>query len=100
MNYYKLFISEVVNEVSYRTKNGMVDWKNPEHISILSEVLSDKDFDFDIKTTIIRNLLGEAGEDDKKFSNPILNKEVEYEDKDGNKTSGIGKNCSGEITTR
>ena len=73
MNYFKEFISDLTTEVSYRTKEGTVDFKNPDHISILSEVLDEKGLS-DIKHELFSNLF----EEEKTFSNPVLNRKVRY----------------------
>lgn len=61
MNYFKDFINDLVIEVSYRTKEGIVDLKNSEHISILSEVLDEKGLS-DIKGELFSNLFEEKDE--------------------------------------
>ena len=60
MNYFKQFINDILTEVSYRTNEGVVNLKNKDHISILSEVLDEMELT-EIKNELIRNLL-EAGE--------------------------------------
>jgi hypothetical protein len=60
MNYFKQFINDILTEVSYRTNEGVVNIKNKDHISILSEVLDEMELT-EIKNELIRNLL-EAGE--------------------------------------
>ena len=81
---YKQFISDLITEVSYRTTTGIVDFKNPDHISILSEVLDEIGLT-EIKHELFENLF----EADKRFSNPILNREIEYTDAQGNKKTGL-----------
>ena len=81
---YKQFISDLITEVSYRTTTGIVDFKNPDHISILSEVLDEIGMT-DIKHELFENLF----EADKRFSNPILNREIEYTDAQGNTKKGL-----------
>jgi len=58
MNIEELF-NEIVVEVSYRCKDGKPNWKNPEHISILSELLSESALLIPIKDDLIQ-LLSEA----------------------------------------
>jgi len=41
MNYFNQFINDLLTEVSYRTKEGIVDLKKSEHLTILSEVLDE-----------------------------------------------------------
>ena len=60
MNYFKQFINDILTEVSYRTNEGVVNLKNKDHISILSEVLDEMELT-EIKNELIANLL-EAGE--------------------------------------
>jgi len=83
MVYFKQFISDLITEVSYRTDNGIVNLENPDHISILSEVLDEIGLS-DIKHELFQNLF-EA----ERFSNPLLNREIEYTDAQGNKKTGL-----------
>ena len=83
MVYFKQFISDLITEVSYRTNSGIVDFENPDHISILSEVLDEIGLS-DIKHELFQNLF-EA----ERFSNPILNREIEYVDNQGNRKKGL-----------
>ena len=53
-------INDIITEVSYRSKEGIVDFKNPEHISILSEVLDELGLSV-IKNELFQNLF-EDGE--------------------------------------
>ena len=55
------FITKLLNEVSYRTKEGYPILSNKEHILILSEVLSEWGLD-SIQSELIQNLLTEKGE--------------------------------------
>ena len=57
---FEQIISDIITEVSYRSKEGIVDFKNPDHISILSEVLDEMGLDV-IKNELFQNLF-EAGE--------------------------------------
>ena len=52
---------EIVREVSYRCDDGMPNWDNPEHISILSEVMIEMGYSH-IKDSII-SVLTEAPND-------------------------------------
>jgi hypothetical protein len=81
---FQQFISDLITEVSYRTTTGIVDFKNPDHISILSEVLDEIGL-IEIKHELFENLF----EADKRFSNPILNREIEYTDAQGNTKTGL-----------
>ena len=80
---FKQFISDLITEVSYRTNSGIVNFENPDHISILSEVLDEVGLS-DIKHELFQNLF-EA----ERFSNPILNREIEYTDANGNKKKAL-----------
>jgi len=83
MVYFKQFISDLITEVSYRTDSGIVNLENHDHISILSEVLDEIGLS-DIKHELFQNLF-EA----ERFSNPLLNREIEYTDAQGNKKTGL-----------
>ena len=67
MNYFKEFIEDLLTEVSYRTKEGVVDFNNPTHIGIFSEVLDERGLS-EIKHELIQNLFeaDEEKESDKK----------------------------------
>ena len=82
MVYFKQFISDIITEVSYRTKEGTVNFENPDHISILSEILDEMGLS-DIKNELFSNLF----EEEKRFSNPVLNRKVRYRDEDGEEKS-------------
>lgn len=60
MNYFNQFINDILTEVSYRTKEGVVDLKKSEHLTILSEVLDEMGLS-QIKGELFQNLF-EAGE--------------------------------------
>ena len=78
-------IEEILNEWAYRLDSGMPNPKNPQHIRELAEVLDEMGLS-SIKNELIQNLM-EAGED-KNFKNPILNKVVQYKDKNGKDKEG------------
>ena len=80
---FQQFISDLITEVSYRTDSGIVNFENPDHISILSEVLDDLGLN-EIKHELFKNLF-EAD----RFTNPLLNREIEYTDAQGNKKTGL-----------
>ena len=63
-------INDIITEVSYRSKEGIVDFKNPEHISILSEVLDEMGLDV-IKNELFQNLFEaeEKNPEDEKYKN-------------------------------
>ena len=88
-------INEIISEWAYRVNDGMPDAKNPTHLKELSIVLKEMGLSH-IKDTLIENLLTEKGktpeeieEADKNFTNPILNKKVNYKAKDGTDKEGI-----------
>lgn len=62
------FIEELLSEVSYRTNDGIVDFKKTEHLTILSEVLDELGL-WEIKDNLIQNLFedGEISDEDKKY---------------------------------
>src|SRR6056300_614355 len=55
MNYFNQFINDILTEVSYRTKEGVVDLKKSEHLTILSEVLDEMGL-WEIKSELFQNL--------------------------------------------
>ena len=89
-------INEIISEWAYRVNNGMPDAKNPTHLKELGIVLKEMGLS-NIKDILIENLLTEKGktpekavvEADKNFTNPILNKKVNYKAKDGTDKEGI-----------
>jgi hypothetical protein len=65
----KQIISDIITEVSYRSKEGVVDFKNPDHISILSEVLDEMGLSV-IKNELFQNLFeAEKNPEDEKYTN-------------------------------
>jgi hypothetical protein len=93
MSYKNQIIEKILIEWAYRVDNGMPNPKNKEHISILSEVLSDLGLS-EIKNEFIQILLNEdkADEVDRlkaTFANPVLNKIVTYKNKDGKEQKGL-----------
>ena len=77
-------INEILSEWAYRVDNGTPNPKNPLHIEVLSDVLSEMGMD-NIKGELLESLT----EADKQFTNPILNKEIPYKAKDGSTKKGI-----------
>ena len=67
---FEQIISDIITEVSYRSKEGIVDFKNPDHISILSEVLDEMGLSV-IKNELFQNLFEADDEpksdEDKKY---------------------------------
>ena len=93
MSYKNQTIENILIEWAYRVDNGMPNPKNKEHISILSEVLSDLGLS-EIKNELIENLLNEEDKSEEErlkpiFKNPILNKIVTYQNKDGKEQKGL-----------
>ncbi len=81
-------VSQIINEIlvewAYRVDNGMPSPKNPEHISVLSEVLSEMGL-YEIKDDLLQNLR----EEETKFRTPALNKIVRYKSDDGEDKEGV-----------
>lgn len=75
----KSLFEAIVREVSYRTNTGIVDFKNREHISILSEVL-DEFGCTDIKHEWIKNLY--ENQEDEKYSHLAYGYYVKKGDED------------------
>lgn len=78
------FLYKLIDEISYRNKTGIVNLQNEDDIYILSEILTEWGLS-DIKGELIQNLLEK---EERTFKNPILDKEVEYTDEEGNTKSG------------
>ena len=78
------FLYKLIDEISYRNKTGIVNLQNEDDIYILSEILTEWGWG-DIKGELIQNLLEK---EERTFKNPILDKEVEYTDEEGNTKSG------------
>jgi hypothetical protein len=82
MNYTEL-ISELIDELSYRV--GIPNIYDKEHQRIMSEILTEWD-KFDEKKIIFEFL---TEDDEKRFSNPILNRKIKYTGKDGKEREGL-----------
>jgi hypothetical protein len=80
MNHTKL-IDELLQELSYRV--GIVNIYNKEQQSIMSEILTEWG-EFEVKELIFEFL----NEEDREFTNPILNKKIKYVGKDGKEKEG------------
>jgi hypothetical protein len=63
---FEQFISDLITEVSYRTNEGIINFDNPAHIDILSEVLDEIGLG-EIKSELFQNLFEDdtKTEDDK-----------------------------------
>ena len=77
-------INEILVEWAYRVDDGQPNPKNEKHLAELSIVLFEMGLS-DIKAELFENIT----EADKKFSNPILNKEIPYKGADGTSKTGI-----------
>ena len=77
------FFEDILNELSYRSKEGYPNLSKPEHITLLSEILTDWGLT-DVKFELIKNLLKE--EDEK----PLDAREKEKAEKMGLKWLGKG----------
>lgn len=68
MKNFEQFISDLITEVSYRTNEGVIDFNNPNHIDILSEVLDELGLS-EIKSELFSNLFEaeEKSDEDSKF---------------------------------
>lgn len=55
MENFEQFINDLITEVSYRTNEGVIDFNNPTHIDILSEVLDELGLS-EIKSELFSNL--------------------------------------------
>jgi len=78
-------INEILSEWAYRVDDGKPNPKKEKHLAELSIVLSEMGLS-DIKNELFENLQ-EA--ESKKFTNPILNKEIPYKGADGAQKKGI-----------
>ena len=56
---------DILLELSYRSDEGYPDFSKPEHITILSEILTEWGMT-NVKYELIKNLLKEDEEEDKK----------------------------------
>ena len=77
-------INEILSEWAYRVDDGQPNPKNEKHLAQLSIVLSEMGLSH-IKAELLENIT----EADKKFTNPILNKEIPYKGADGTSKTGI-----------
>lgn len=68
MENFEQFINDLITEVSYRTNEGVIDFNNPTHIDILSEVLDELGLS-EIKSELFGNLFEaeEKSDEDSKF---------------------------------
>jgi hypothetical protein len=79
------FIDELITEWAYRTDSGIPDLKNQNHLSILSDILTEWGMG-EIEGELFRNILKE--EDEKQFKNPLLNKVIKYKTVNGDDVEG------------
>ena len=80
---YTQLISELIDELSYRV--GVPNIYDKEHQRIMSEILTEWG-KFDEKKIIFEFL---TEDDEKRFSNPILNRKIKYTGKDGKEREGL-----------
>lgn len=78
-------IDVILLELSFRTNEGYPDFKKPEHISLLSEILDEFGLS-EIKSDLINNLISE--EEKEPFKNPVLNKVIRYKNVAGEDAEG------------
>lgn len=83
------FIEELLTELSYRSKKGYPDFNDSDHIQLMAEILDDWGLT-EIKDELINSIISEDPDDEEEttFETPILNKEVEYQDSEGNRKTG------------
>ena len=81
----KGIIGSIILEAEYRTKEGIVDFKKPSHLDILSEVMDELGLS-DIKYELIANLK-EAEEDT--YRNNTLKKSVTYQNEKGEEVTNM-----------
>jgi hypothetical protein len=79
------FIDELIIELAYRLDSGIPDLKNQNHLSILSDILTEWGMG-EIEGELLRNILKE--EDEKEFKNPLLNKVIKYKTVNGDDAEG------------
>jgi hypothetical protein len=79
------FIDELIIELAYRLDSGIPDLKNKQHLSVLSEILTEWGMS-ELETPLILTLLGE--DEEKEFKNPDLNKVIPYTNVNGEKAEG------------
>lgn len=90
-------IEEILLELSYRSKEGYPDFSKPEHITILSEILTEWCMT-DVKYELIKNLLREDDEEDKKYFHKGKGVYVKIGDKDKDDAQRFRKDDSGKYS--
>lgn len=94
MVYYKAFVMKLITEVQFRCKEGIVDFTNPTHISILSEILHEKNLSEMVDPILQFITEGPTPEKNPKpeksdFKNPILRKTISYTNSNGDRVQGF-----------
>ena len=88
---------EILLELSYRSDEGYPDFSKPEHITILSEILTEWGMT-DVKYELIKNLLKEDEEEDKKYFHKGKGVYVKIGDKDKEDAQTFKKDDSGKYS--
>mgnify|MGYP001282731504 CR=1 FL=1 len=92
----KLF-EDILLELSYRSDEGYPDFSKPEHITLLSEILTEWGLT-DVKFELIKNLLREDDEEDKKYFHKGKGVYVKIGDKDKDDAQRFRKDDSGKYS--
>ena len=92
----KLF-EDILLELSYRSDEGYPDFSKPEHITLLSEILTEWGMT-DVKFELIKNLLREDDEEDKKYFHKGKGVYVKIGDKDKDDAQRFRKDDSGKYS--
>ena len=88
---------DILLELSYRSDEGYPDFSKPEHITILSEILTEWGMT-DVKYELIKNLLKEDEEEDKKYFHKGKGVYVKIGDKDKEDAQTFKKDDSGKYS--
>ena len=92
----KLF-EDILLELSFRSEEGYPDFSKPEHITLLSEILTEWGLT-DVKFELIKNLLREDEEEDKKYFHKGKGVYVKIGDKDKDDAQTFKKDDSGKYS--
>lgn len=88
---------DILLELSYRSDEGYPDFSKPEHITILSEILTEWGMT-NVKYELIKNLLKEDEEEDKKYFHKGKGVYVKIGDKDKEDAQTFKKDDSGKYS--
>ena len=88
---------DILLELSYRSDEGYPDFSKPEHITILSEILTEWGMT-NVKYELIKNLLKEDEEEDKKYFHKGKGVYVKIGDKDKEDSQTFKKDDSGKYS--